>query len=115
MKIAVSSCEDTLQAKTHALFGRCNYLVIVDTESGIWKAVKNSSAENPSGAGTACAQLMFDEGVNVVISGQVGPNAFEVLTKGGISMFNAPPGSTVSQAVEQFKTGGLKRIGLKMF
>jgi predicted Fe-Mo cluster-binding NifX family protein len=115
MKIAVSSTEDTLQAKTHPLFGRCDYVVIVDAESGVWKAIKNSSAENPSGAGTACAQLMSDEGVNVVISGQVGPNAFEALTKGGISMFAAPPGSTVSQAVEQFKTGVLKRIELKMF
>ena len=115
MKIAVSSCGDTLQSKTHALFGRCDYFVIIDAESGIWKAVKNISAENPSGAGTACAQLMFDEGVNVVISGQVGPNAFEVLTTGGISMFVAPPGYTVSQAVEQFKTGVLKRIELKIF
>jgi predicted Fe-Mo cluster-binding NifX family protein len=115
MKIAISSCGDTLQAQTHALFGRCDYLVIVDAESGAWKAIKNSSAENPSGAGTACAQLMFDEGVNVVISGQVGPNASEVLTQSGISMFNAPTGSTVAQAVEQFKTGVLKRIELKMF
>jgi predicted Fe-Mo cluster-binding NifX family protein len=115
MKIAISSCGDTPQAKTHTQFGRCDYFVIIDAESGVWKAVKNSSAEIPTGAGTACAQLMFDEGVNVVISGQIGPYAFDALTGGGISMFQTPPGLTVSQTVEQFKTGALKRIELKKF
>jgi predicted Fe-Mo cluster-binding NifX family protein len=115
MKIAVSSSGDTLQAKTHELFGRCDYFVIIDAESGLWKAIKNSSAETPSGAGTACAQLMFDEGVNVVISGQIGPYAFDALTGAGISMFQTPPGFTVSQTVEQFKTGTLKRIELQKF
>jgi predicted Fe-Mo cluster-binding NifX family protein len=115
MKIAVSSSGDTLQAKTHELFGRCDYFLIIDTESGVWKAIKNSSADNPSGAGTACAQLMFDEGVNVVISGQVGPNAFEVLNNGGITMFHALSGLTVTQTVEKFKTGSLKRLELKKF
>jgi predicted Fe-Mo cluster-binding NifX family protein len=115
MKIAISSCGDTLQATTHALFGRCDYFVIIDAESGVWKAVKNSSAETPSGAGTACAQLILDEGANVVISGQIGPYAYEGLTAGGISMFQAPHGLTVSQAIEQFKAGALKRIELKKF
>jgi predicted Fe-Mo cluster-binding NifX family protein len=115
MKIAVSSSGDTLEAKTHELFGRCDYFVIIDAESGVWKAVKNNSAETPSGAGTACAQMMVDEGVNVVISGQIGPYAFEALTGGGISMFQTPPGLTVSQTLEQFKTGILRRIELKKF
>jgi predicted Fe-Mo cluster-binding NifX family protein len=115
MKIAVSAHGDTLAAKTHAQFGRCDYFVIVDAESGVWKALKNLSADIPSGAGTACAQAMFDEGVNVVISGQIGPYAFDALNGGGISMFQTPQGLTVREAVEQFKTGALKRIELKKF
>ncbi len=115
MKIAVSAQGDTLGAKTHAQFGRCAYFIIVDAESGVWKAIKNHSADIPSGAGTACAQVMFDEGVKVVISGQVGPYAFEALNGGGISIFQAPADLTVGEAVEQFKTGALPRIELKKF
>ena len=115
MKIALSSTGDSLQAKTHALFGRCDYFIMIDAESGVWKAVKNNSAENASGAGTSCAQLLFDEGVNVVISGQVGPNAFKVLNKGGIAVFLSPSGLTISEAVDQFKAGKLKRMEIKTF
>ena len=34
MKIAISASGDSLAAHTHGLFGRCDYFVIADTETG---------------------------------------------------------------------------------
>ena len=107
MKIAISACGDTLSAKTHALFGRCDYFIIADTETGESTALKNKSAEASTGAGTACAQALFNHGVKAVISGKVGPNAYEVLKAAGVTMYSAPPGISVQEALEKFKAGSI--------
>ncbi len=73
MKIAISSCGDSLAAHTHGLFGRCDYFVIVDTETGEASAIKNDSAEAATGAGTACAQALFNHGVTGRDKRQGGP------------------------------------------
>ena len=107
MKIAISACGDSMSAKTHALFGRCDYFIIADTETGESTALKNKSAEASTGAGTACAQALFNHGVKAVISGKVGPNAYEVLKAAGVTMYSAPPGISVQEALEKFKAGSI--------
>ena len=107
MKIAISACGDSMSAKTHALFGRCDYFIIADTETGEASTIKNDSAEAATGAGTACAQALFNHGVKAVISGKVGPNAYEVLKAAGVTMYSAPPGISVQEALEKFKAGSI--------
>ncbi len=115
MKIAVSACGDSLSAQTHSLFGRCDYFFIVDTETGNISAVKNTSAGAATGAGTAAAQDLFNAGVGAVISGQIGPNACEVLKAAGIAMYSAPAGISVQEAVEKFRAGALAKNEVRRF
>jgi predicted Fe-Mo cluster-binding NifX family protein len=115
MKIAISSTGDNVGAKTHNLFGRCDFFLIVDPEIQEMKALKNEYAEAPTGAGTACAQMLFDEGVTAVISGHVGPKAFEVLTAGGVNIFLASPDFTVKETIERYQAGGLRKMEVKRF
>jgi predicted Fe-Mo cluster-binding NifX family protein len=115
MKIAVSACGETLAAKTHSLFGRCDYFVIVDTETGESSSVKNTSADAATGAGTAAAQDLFNAGVKAVISGQIGPNAYKVLKAAGIAMYSAPAGISVQEALEKFKAGALPKNEVRRF
>ena len=115
MKIAISACGDSLSAKTHALFGRCDYFLIVDTETSEASAIKNDSAEAATGAGTACAQALFNHGVTTVISGKVGPNAYEVLKAAGVGIFLAPPGITVQESLDRFKAGSLPEMQIQRF
>ena len=110
MKIAISSCGTDLKDKVHDLFGRCVYFIIFDLETGEVKPVKNAFSETATGAGTACAQFIFDEGVEAVISGKIGPNAYEVLTLGGIKIFISPPGITAEQALDKYKKGLLQKM-----
>ena len=115
MKVAISSAGTGLDAKAHDLFGRCDYFVIVDLETGDTKAVKNEFAGSETGAGTACAQVIFDEGAKAVISGKVGPNAYEVLTQGEITVYLCPPGIAVSEAVTKYKEGSLHKMEITTF
>jgi len=45
MKIAISAHGDNLGAKAHSQFGRCDYFVIVDMDTGETHALHNKSAE----------------------------------------------------------------------
>ena len=50
---------------------------------------------------------MADRQVKVVITGNVGPNAFETLNAAGISVMTGASGS-IREAIERYKKGELK-------
>ncbi|HDQ06331.1 MAG TPA: dinitrogenase iron-molybdenum cofactor biosynthesis protein [Candidatus Bathyarchaeota archaeon] len=110
MKICVSASSDNLDAEVDSRFGRCPYFVIVDSETMEFNAVSNDSTNAAHGAGIQAAQTVVNMGVNVVITGNVGPNAFNVLSASGIRIVTGASGS-VREAVEKYKKGQLKEIG----
>jgi len=115
MLLAVSAQGQTLESPTHNQFGRCTYFIIVDTQTQAVRAVKNEAADAVTGAGTSCAQRLYDEKVEAVISGQVGPNAYEVLSQCGIQIYLSPPGGSVQDAVDRFVNGKLQKMEIKRF
>jgi predicted Fe-Mo cluster-binding NifX family protein len=115
MKVAVSATENNLDSRVSRSFGRCPWFLFVDTESLSYEAVINQSADAASGAGTACAQLVLEKEVDAVISGQVGPNAYEALKQGGMKVFLAPQDISVQEAIKKYKNGELKPMEMKIF
>jgi predicted Fe-Mo cluster-binding NifX family protein len=110
MKICVSATANSLEASLDPRFGRCLYLVIVNSETMEFEAYPNLAADSTGGAGIKIAQTIANEGVKVVITGNVGPNAFGVLSAVGIEIVTGAFG-TVREVVEKFKRGELKRTG----
>lgn len=109
MKVAVSSTGSDLNAAVSPVFGRCPYYVFVDTETMEFEAVANPAQSAPGGAGIQAAQFVAGKGVGAVLTGNVGPNAFNVLQSAGIPIFIAT-GGTVREAVEAYKAGKLQSI-----
>ena len=107
MKIAVSATSGNLDAQIDPRFGRCPYFVIVDPETMKFETVQNVSQSAPSGAGIQAAQIVANTGAEVVLTGNVGPNAFQALSSFGIKIITGVLG-TVREAVEKFKSGQLK-------
>jgi predicted Fe-Mo cluster-binding NifX family protein len=110
MKICVSATADNLEAQLDPRFGRCLYLVIVDSETMQFEAIPNMAAGSTGGAGIQAAQTIANTGAKVVITGNVGPNAFGALSAAGIEIVTAQSG-TVREVVEKFKKGELQRTG----
>jgi len=106
MKIAVTSTGPTLNENVEARFGRCPYFLIIDTDSMQSEAIENPNMALGGGAGIQSAQLMSEKGVTTVLTGNCGPNAFNVFAQAGIQVIVGVSGP-VRNAVEQFKTGGL--------
>jgi predicted Fe-Mo cluster-binding NifX family protein len=107
MKVAISARGNSLKAKTHKLFGRCNYFVIVDMDTNKITALKNKLAGGSTCVGTACAKKLFSAAVQAVVSGKVGSNAYEVLKASGVAVYLSPPGLSVQETLDKFKAGNL--------
>lgn len=112
MKIAISAVSEDLKQPVNPVFGRCNGFVIAET--GEKELKKSSFAPNPAmsagmGSGIAAAQAVAEQGAEAVITGNVGPNAFMVLQKAGIKVYQAN-GLSVEQAIAEFNNGKLKEI-----
>jgi predicted Fe-Mo cluster-binding NifX family protein len=110
MKICVSAFSGSLDADVDSRFGRCAYFVIVDSETMEFNAISNASTGAAHGAGIQAAQTVANMGVKVVITGNVGPNAFSVLSAAGIKIVTGVSGS-VREAVEMYKKGQFQEIG----
>lgn len=107
MKICLSSTGANLEAQLDPRFGRCAYLLIVDTETMQFEAIPNTAAGATGGAGIQAAQTIANKGVKVVVTGNVGPNAFGALTAAGIDIATGASG-TIREAIEQFTQGKLQ-------
>ncbi|MFA5364491.1 MAG: NifB/NifX family molybdenum-iron cluster-binding protein [Candidatus Bathyarchaeia archaeon] len=107
MKICVSASSDSLDANVDPRFGRCQYFVVVDSETMEFSAILNDSTNAAHGAGIQAAQTVVNMGAKVIITGNVGPNAFNVLSASGIKLVTGVSGS-IRDAVEKYKSGKLK-------
>jgi predicted Fe-Mo cluster-binding NifX family protein len=109
MKIAVSAVKGKLDEPFNPRFGRADQFVIYDTESQAHEAAANPAASARGGAGAQAVQFLAGKGVQAVISGRYGPNAYTALEAAGIGAYVAQTG-TVAEVIEQYQAGSLEQV-----
>ncbi|MGC8624852.1 MAG: NifB/NifX family molybdenum-iron cluster-binding protein [Phycisphaerae bacterium] len=111
MKIAISASGPGLQSGVDLRFGRASCFVIVDLDNGAVSTSDNAGNQSAAqGAGIQTVKTVVDSGATTVITGNVGPKALAALQAAGIHVLQVAGGSTVQQAVEQFKQGRLNPL-----
>ena len=109
MKIAISVENDTIESAIDQRFGRCKYFAIVDTENkDKIEFIENLGAIQGHGAGIKAGQQIGELGVKAVITGQLGPNATDVLNQLDIKVYHAS--GIVKDAIDNFVNGKLDQI-----
>ena len=109
MKVAISAQGKDMNSPVDPRFGRAKYFIVVDTETESFAAHDNSQNLNaPQGAGIQAAKNVLDLGAEAVVSGNVGPKAFDTLMTAGITVYTGASG-TVRDALEAFKSEKLKK------
>lgn len=109
MKIAVSATGKNKESLLDRRFGRCDYFLIFDTETEVFKVIENKGVASGGGAGIAAASQVIEENVSAIITGNLGPNAFELIEKAEIKAYCCEE-IPVFQAIELFQKKGLSEI-----
>lgn len=109
MKICVTAKDNCLEAPVDPHFGRCKYFVMVDPDTMDVLSVENGLGSASGGAGVQAAQQVIGEGVDVLITGSVGPNAFSLLSSENVEMRIFSAGS-VRGAIEAYRSDSLEAI-----
>lgn len=110
MLIAFSTQSASIDAPLDPRFGRTKHFVVTDSLSA-----KSSTYDNPHGgdtnhgAGIRTAEFIANLGVEVVVSGAVGPKAMDVLRQAGIRAFACTSG-TPAKALVRLNKGELQEI-----
>jgi predicted Fe-Mo cluster-binding NifX family protein len=107
MRIAISSTGPNLDDSVEMRFGRCAYFLVVDPKTMEFEAIQNPNIAAGGGAGIQSAQMMSNNNVSVMLTGNCGPNAFQTFGAAGIQVITGVSG-TVREAVEQYNSGALK-------
>jgi predicted Fe-Mo cluster-binding NifX family protein len=111
MRIILTASSPIIDSNIDPRFGRCEYLLVVDTETMQWESHPNPGLTASGGAGIKAAQFAANQHVAVVVSGDFGPHAFNALQAGGIAIYLYGDCTTISQAIERFKNNQLEQVG----
>jgi len=110
MKVAVTAEGPEQTSAVDTRFGRAKCIIVVDTDTGQAQVHDNKVNLNAvQGAGIQTGQNVANLGVDAVITGNVGPNAYKTLAAGNVRVFLASGGS-VEQAVAAFERGELQEV-----
>ncbi len=110
MKVIVSSTGSSIDSSISPVFGRAEYYLLVDTGDFTIESYENPAVNQSSGAGIQAAQFVLKKNPGSVISSNIGPNAYEVLSAGSVPCFTAT-GGTVKETVEAFNREELPMMG----
>ena len=111
MRIVVSSTGNSLESEVDVRFGRCPYFIFVDLEEKEIKShevIENTSVKQTGGAGITAAEFVARKGAQVVLTGNIGPRAFDVFRQFKIDIY--PVTGKINDAIKAFVNGELKKV-----
>ena len=111
MKIAISAKGKITDDLIDMKFGRCEHFQIHDTELKAIKILENKGESASGGAGIVAANKLIDENVDVIITGYLGPNAFELIEKAEIKAYKCEDIS-ITSVLEKYNNNELEEINI---
>jgi len=110
MKICISSLGSDLNSLIDPRFGRAQYFLFLDEKGKLEEVVSNPGVLARGGAGITAAQRVADKNIEILITGNIGPNAVRVLGTTKTKIFLCPPNIKVKEAFSMWKNNKLTQI-----
>jgi len=108
LKIAISATGRGIDSNIDVKFERCKFFLILDIEKNLLLPFENKTKDRPREIGGTVGQLIANEGIDTVITYNIGPSAFEIFKRYGIKVYQAE--GIVEDAVRRLKEGKLAEI-----
>jgi len=106
MKVAISSAGTSIDSDVYPRFARCPYFVIYDTDSCISSYIINKEKDEKEGGGIKVAKMISDLKIDSVITGSIGPNAYNFLYAALIEIYSGVTG-TAEKNIQRLQKGEL--------
>jgi predicted Fe-Mo cluster-binding NifX family protein len=107
-KIAISSEGPTILDQVDPRFGRAAGFIIADPESMTNIYIDNGASQiRAQGAGIQAAEIVAQHNVSAVLTGYVGPKAFQALSAAGIKVAQDFENISVKEAIERYNQGNI--------
>jgi predicted Fe-Mo cluster-binding NifX family protein len=110
MKICLTSQGDSLESQLDPRFGRSAFFIFVDSETEEFEVIENTQVQATGGAGIQAGMTIVEKGVKVLLTGNVGPNAYHTLQAGGVEIITGASGS-VKEVLRKYQQGAFKSTG----
>ena len=108
LKIAISATGRGLGSNIDVKFERCSFFIILDIGENSLLSFENKKKDSPHEIGGAIGPLIAKEGIDTVITKDIGPTAFDIFKRYGIKIYQAE--GIVEEAVRRLKEGRLKEL-----
>jgi len=111
MKICITARGKTLDSAFERHFARAPWFIFHDSETGKTEAIRNGFVISDTRIGQNAVRLLKNNGLEAVITGEIGENARALLNGSAISLrlFNGP--GTVRQAIDEFLRNPTEKKG----
>ncbi len=104
MKVLVTATSNNENSLMDPRFGRAKFWYISDLDKGKSYFIDNSKSESfEHGAGMQAAASALEEGVDVIITGSVGPKAFDIIKRKGVQVFLGDSEKSIVDNLNDFK------------
>ena len=108
MKIAIGATGNGLNNNISVKFERSNFFLIKDINKNSLLSFENKTKDRPRKIRDIIGKLVANEGIDTVITKDIGPSAFDVLKRYEIKVYQAE--GIVDEAVHLLKEGKLKEL-----
>ncbi|MBN1113841.1 MAG: NifB/NifX family molybdenum-iron cluster-binding protein [Oligoflexia bacterium] len=95
MIVCITSQNNSTDSEIDPRFGRAAYFIIYDTEAKKTNIIKNDNMDGSSGVGIQSAQVMINNKVEYVITGNIGPKAGSALNAANIKVKEGATGKVI--------------------
>ncbi len=109
MIIAISANGKGENSSLERRFGRCPFYAFFDTEKETWSFLPNPGSMEGSGAGVKAAQFLLEQNPDVLLTGDVGPNASSILKSAEMEVYSISE-MLLTEALEQYRHGNCSPV-----
>ena len=108
MKILISASGEDIENNIDTTFHWSSCFLIIDTSDNSMKSLENTIKNKPSTVGNTIDSLVKNEGIEAVITYEIGPIAFKMFNQNKVKIYKSR--GKIVRAIKQLEEGKLSEI-----